>query len=138
MTKEYPNFDVDELLTTPTSSWHKRIAVDLISEIEKHLVEIGTIPEMRRFLAVKGYRELHQRIEQELKARTDPMRYERWRMRCATTHWNVLDYLRPPLEIRSLIAGNGTKQAVNWPRQCSAYLRSVDWRATKLSMRFAF
>jgi Tetracyclin repressor-like, C-terminal domain len=63
MTREYPGFDVDELLTTPTSSWHRKIAADLISEIEKHLVEIGTIPEMRRFLAVKGYRELHQRIE---------------------------------------------------------------------------
>jgi hypothetical protein len=54
MTKEYPNLDVDELLTTPTSSWHKKIALDLISENEKHLAEIGTIPEMRRFFGGEG------------------------------------------------------------------------------------
>ncbi len=48
MTKEHPNFDFDELLTTPTSGWIKKIAVDL-SEIEKHLVEIGTIPECDAF-----------------------------------------------------------------------------------------
>jgi Tetracyclin repressor-like, C-terminal domain len=69
MTKSHPNFDIDELLTTPASSWHKKIAVDLISEIERHLVEIGTVPEMRRFLAVKGYRELHQRIEREIEGK---------------------------------------------------------------------
>jgi Tetracyclin repressor-like, C-terminal domain len=65
MTRSRPNFDIDELLAAPTSSWHKKIAVDLISEIERHLVEIGTLSEMRRFLAVKAYRELHERIEQE-------------------------------------------------------------------------
>jgi hypothetical protein len=72
MVEGHPSFGVDELLTTPTSTWHKRIAVDLISEIEKHLVEIGTIPEMRRFLAVKGYRELQQRIEQETEGKHGP------------------------------------------------------------------
>jgi hypothetical protein len=83
MTKERPNLDVDELLTTPTSSWLKKIAVDLISEIEKHLVEIGTIPEMRRFLAVKGYRELHQRIEHgiEGKSGSDALRALAYAMR---------------------------------------------------------
>jgi hypothetical protein len=70
MMKSPPSFDIDELLTTPTSGWHKKIAVDLISEIERHLVEIGTIPEMRRFLAVKGYRELHQRIEREIEGKS--------------------------------------------------------------------
>jgi hypothetical protein len=70
MTESRPNFDIDELLTTPTSSWHKKIAVDLISEIEKHLVEVGTIPEMRRFLAMKGYRELHQRIERDIEGKS--------------------------------------------------------------------
>jgi hypothetical protein len=70
MTQSRSNFDIDELMTTPTSSWHKKIAVDLISEIEKHLVEIGTIPEMRRFLAVKGYRELYQRIEREIEGKS--------------------------------------------------------------------
>jgi hypothetical protein len=83
MTKENPNFDIDELLTTPTLSWHKKMAVDLISELEKHLVEIGTIPEMRRFLAVKGYRELHQRIEREIegKSGSDALRGMAYAMR---------------------------------------------------------
>jgi Tetracyclin repressor-like, C-terminal domain len=70
MTISRLDFDIDELLTTPTSSWHKKIAEDLISEIERHVVEIGTIPEMRRFLAVKGYRELHQRIEREIEGKS--------------------------------------------------------------------
>jgi Tetracyclin repressor-like, C-terminal domain len=76
MTKSRLNFDIDELLTTPTSSWHKKMAVDLISEIERHLVEIGTISEMRRFLAMKGCRELHQRIEREIdgKSGSDALR----------------------------------------------------------------
>ena len=35
--------------------------------MERHLAEkISTIPEMRRFLAVKGYRELRQRIEDDI------------------------------------------------------------------------
>jgi hypothetical protein len=70
MTQSDSKFDIDELLTAPASGWHKKIAVDLISEIEKHLVEIGTIPEMRRFLAVKGYRELYQRIEREIEGKS--------------------------------------------------------------------
>jgi Tetracyclin repressor-like, C-terminal domain len=70
MTKSCPNFDIDELLTTPAYSWHKKMAADITSEIETHFVEIGTIPEMRRFLAVKGYRELHQRIEREIEGKS--------------------------------------------------------------------
>jgi hypothetical protein len=39
------------------------IAADLSAEIEVLLSEkIDTIPDMRRFLAIKGYRELHQRL----------------------------------------------------------------------------
>jgi Tetracyclin repressor-like, C-terminal domain len=70
MTKSRANFDIDELLNAPTPSWHKKIVVDLISEIERHLVEVGIIPETRRFLAVKGYRELHQRIEREIEGKS--------------------------------------------------------------------
>jgi hypothetical protein len=56
-----------ELLELPTTGWDKRIAADLTAEMEHHLAEkISTIPEMRRFLAVKGYRELRQLIEHNI------------------------------------------------------------------------
>jgi hypothetical protein len=56
-----------ELLELPTTGWDKRIAADLTAEMEHHLAEkISTVPEMRRFLAVKGYRELRQLIEQNI------------------------------------------------------------------------
>jgi hypothetical protein len=54
-----------ELLELPQTGWDKRIAADLTAEMEKHLAErVSTIPEMRRFLAVKGYRELRAAIEE--------------------------------------------------------------------------
>ncbi len=56
-----------DILEFPTTSWDKRIAADLTAEMERHLAEkISTIPEMRRFLAVKGFRELRQLIERNI------------------------------------------------------------------------
>jgi Tetracyclin repressor-like, C-terminal domain len=56
-------FSVQEFLDQPTR-WDQLIAADLSTEIRALLAEkAGTIPEMRRFLAIKGYRELHQRLE---------------------------------------------------------------------------
>jgi hypothetical protein len=61
-------FGVDELLSIPASSWDKRIAVDLIAEMEIHLADkLATLPEMRRILAVKGYQGLRRRIEGDVK-----------------------------------------------------------------------
>jgi hypothetical protein len=58
-----PKFSVQELLNEPTR-WDQLIAADLSAEIRALLAEkVDTIPEMRRFLAIKGYRELHQRLE---------------------------------------------------------------------------
>ena len=55
-----------DILELPASGWDKRIAADLTVEMERHLAEkISTIPEMRRFLAVKGFRELRQMIERD-------------------------------------------------------------------------
>jgi hypothetical protein len=60
-------FSADEVLLLPASSWDKRIAVDLIAEMEVHLDDrISTLPEMRRILAVKGYQGLRRRIENEI------------------------------------------------------------------------
>jgi hypothetical protein len=56
---------IAELLELPQSGWDKKIAADLTAEMERHLAErVSTIPEMRRFLAAKGYRELRAAIEQ--------------------------------------------------------------------------
>jgi hypothetical protein len=53
-----------EILEYQVTNWDKRIAADLTGEMERHLADrISTIPEMRRFLAVKGYRELRHLIE---------------------------------------------------------------------------
>lgn len=59
-------YSVEELLSEDVGRWDRRIAADLASELEGHLGErAATIPEIRRLLAVKGYRELRLRIETE-------------------------------------------------------------------------
>jgi Tetracyclin repressor-like, C-terminal domain len=56
-------FSVQDLLNEPTR-WDELIAADLSVEIRAMLAEkVDTIPEMRRFLAIKGYQELHQRLQ---------------------------------------------------------------------------
>lgn len=56
-----------DILELPVSRWDQRIAADLTAEMEQHLAEkVSTIPEMRRFLAVKGYRELREAIERAI------------------------------------------------------------------------
>jgi hypothetical protein len=56
-----------------TSSWDKRIASDLIEEMELHLADkVTTIPEMRRILAVKGYVGLRRRVESEVAGKSGP------------------------------------------------------------------
>jgi hypothetical protein len=56
-----------DILEFPVSRWDQRIAADLTAEMEQHIGEkISTIPEMRRFLAVKGYRELRETIEHDI------------------------------------------------------------------------
>jgi hypothetical protein len=54
-------YSVDELLS---NSWDKKIADDIADELGTCSGEHRrTVPEMRRFLAVKGYRELLQRAQ---------------------------------------------------------------------------
>jgi hypothetical protein len=55
-------FSVQDFLNQPTR-WDQLIAADLVTEIGALLAEkVDTIPEMRRFLAIKGYRELRHRL----------------------------------------------------------------------------
>jgi len=59
--------ELADILDLPATSWDKRIAADLTAEMEHHLSEkTSTIPEMRRFLAVKGCRELRRVVETEI------------------------------------------------------------------------
>jgi len=59
--------ELADILQLPLTGWDKRIAADLTAEMEHHLAEkISSIPEMRRFLAVKGLRELRQAVETEI------------------------------------------------------------------------
>jgi hypothetical protein len=59
--------EVDDLFLVSTSSWDKRIASDLIEEMELHLADkVTTIPEMRRILAVRGFVGLRRRIESDV------------------------------------------------------------------------
>lgn len=63
-------FSVADILSGAATSWDKRISVDLIAEMEVHLSEkVTTLPQMRRILAVKGYRELKRRIESDVKGK---------------------------------------------------------------------
>lgn len=63
-----PIFRSEELLST---SWDRRIADDLTLEIAAVSGEqIKTVAEMRRFLAVKSYRELRERLERVQHGRT--------------------------------------------------------------------
>jgi hypothetical protein len=62
------NYSMDELLS---NSWDKKLANDLAAEIEVCIGENrGAVEEMRRFLAVKGYRELLQRLEDVRRGKT--------------------------------------------------------------------
>ncbi len=60
-----------DILEPPQTSWDKRIAADLTAEMEQHVSEkVSTIPEMRRILAVKGYRELREAVERAIIGKT--------------------------------------------------------------------
>jgi hypothetical protein len=62
---------VDDLFLLSTSSWDKRIASDLIEEMELYLADkVTTIPEMRRLLAVKGYAGLRRRVENDVSGKS--------------------------------------------------------------------
>jgi hypothetical protein len=57
-------FSVDEVLSY-SSRWDKRIANDLVAEMEFLFAEkITTLPQMRNILAVKGYRGLDDRFHE--------------------------------------------------------------------------
>jgi hypothetical protein len=65
------SFGVDDILSLTASSWDKRIATDLIAEMESHLADrVTTLPEMRHILAVKGYQGLRRRNKGDVEGKT--------------------------------------------------------------------
>jgi WHG domain-containing protein len=65
-------FSVDEVLSY-SSRWDKRIAIDLVGEMESLFGEkITTLPQMRNILAVKGYRGLARRIARDVEGKIGP------------------------------------------------------------------
>jgi hypothetical protein len=61
------NFSVEEILSEDATRWDRRIASDLAGELECQMAEkASTIPEIRRLLAVKGYRELRARLQLDI------------------------------------------------------------------------
>jgi|SRR3954452_7450468 hypothetical protein len=58
-------YSVQQLLSDDNSRWDRLIAADLAAELETQLGDKSTIPAIRQLLAVKGYRELRQRLELE-------------------------------------------------------------------------
>lgn len=65
-------FKVEDILSY-SSRWDKRIATDLIAEMEALFADKpATLPEMRHILAVKGYRGLKLRIEIDIKDKGGP------------------------------------------------------------------
>jgi hypothetical protein len=65
-----PIFTVNDLAGL-APRWDKLIAADLIREVEQDISErVETISEMRLFLAIKGYRQLHERLTVETHAKT--------------------------------------------------------------------
>lgn len=77
-------FTVDDILAT---SWDRKLATDLAEEIGSCTGEkLGTLFEMRRFLALKGYRELLQLLRGARRARTVITRSRRSHTPFAATH----------------------------------------------------
>ena len=65
-------FSVDAVLSY-SSRWDKRIATDLVAEMEFLFGErITTLPQMRNMLAIKGYRGLGRRIASDVEGKSGP------------------------------------------------------------------
>jgi hypothetical protein len=65
-------FSVQEVLSY-SSRWDKKIATDIIAEMESLFGEkIETLPQMRNILAVKGYRGLTRRIANDVEGKSGP------------------------------------------------------------------
>jgi hypothetical protein len=138
-------FSVEEILSADATRWDRRIALDLAAELESQLAEkADTIPEMRRLLAVKGYRQLRARLELDIGNATgnEAVRAMAWAMRAfaherpglsASSFRNIMtdspewrrEYeLLVGVAVRAFVsAGLGREQAVNALQTLRALVR---------------
>ncbi len=62
--------EVEHVIKAPASRWDKKIAADLISEMEAFFGKVDTIPQMKQALAIAGYHGLQRQIEKAVKGKT--------------------------------------------------------------------
>jgi hypothetical protein len=125
------NIKVDDLFSLSTSSWDKRIAADLIAEMEIHLADkVATLPEMRRILAVKGYLGLRRRIERDVKGKSGPAALRA--MADAMRNY-ALEHPGQPSEPRRPIARNGDRHSMNFRLLYFACLPKLALTANRLN-----
>jgi hypothetical protein len=63
---------VHHVLAGSSSTWGRRIAADLAAEIEPYIGQVESLPDLRRLLAIDGYRGLAHRIDQAVTGRSGP------------------------------------------------------------------
>lgn len=64
--------EVEHVIKAPASRWDKKIAADLISEMEAFFGKVDTIPQMKQALAIAGYQGLRRQIEKAVEGKTGP------------------------------------------------------------------
>jgi hypothetical protein len=62
--------EVERVIKAPASRWDKKIAADLISEMEAFFGKVDTIPQMKQALAIAGYQGLRRQIEKAVQGKT--------------------------------------------------------------------
>lgn len=62
--------EVERVLKSEPSRWHKQISADLISEMEAFIGKVDTLPDMRAALAAAGFNGLHDRIKKAISGKS--------------------------------------------------------------------
>ena len=62
--------EVEHVIKAPASRWDKKIAADLVSEMEAFFGKVDTIPQMKQALAIAGYQGLQRQIEIAIEGKT--------------------------------------------------------------------
>jgi len=62
--------EVEHVITAPAPRWDKKIAADLVSEMEAFFGKVDTIPQMKQALAIAGYQGLQRQIEMAVEGKT--------------------------------------------------------------------
>lgn len=62
--------EVERVIKAPAPRWDKKIAADLVTEMEAFFGKVDTIPQMKQALAIAGYQGLQRQIEKAVKGKT--------------------------------------------------------------------